>query len=272
MIDSRQFRAGAWFVAVTFAVVTLVNAVFLFAREPAGAWFPFVAPLVPATVSLLIVRGMGLAGGVEFWWALRPPNRRALADGAIGGLLIAFVVSVAAAVLAHLAGLATLWPADVMLSIATTLPIALVLSTVSTFVEEVGWRGFLQRALAPWAFWRSSLTVAAGWAVVQAPVYAVSAMLGDMSWQRAVIWSASLVPNSILLSAFVVRWGSIWPAVLAGAMPTATLGLLRDSMWLSPAEDLLIAGIGAALAVGTAAILTRARPGRSSRSEPSMAR
>ncbi|HEV3029866.1 MAG TPA: CPBP family intramembrane glutamic endopeptidase, partial [Planctomycetota bacterium] len=47
---------------------------------------------------------------------------------------------------------------------------AIVPNSIAAFGEELGWRGFLHRALEPLGFWRSSLLIGAIWGLWHAPI------------------------------------------------------------------------------------------------------
>ncbi|MBL8514171.1 MAG: CPBP family intramembrane metalloprotease [Betaproteobacteria bacterium] len=55
-------------------------------------------------------------------------------------------------------------------SIAGALIAALTINLVAAFGEELGWRGFMHRAIAPMGFWRGALVVGLVWGIWHAPM------------------------------------------------------------------------------------------------------
>lgn len=252
-------RAVVLFVGLTLGLITLVCLGFLVA----GVTIPEAAVIVgrwlPALMALVVMRVVGLPGGVGTWWGLRPRGwKRTLAGCAIGmvGLTIVYLV---AALLTGITGHVQPLPAADLASAAVwLLPYALIFS-LSTLGEEAGWRGFLQRLLAAQGFWRMAVIVSAVWVAFHIPLHGVMALQGTLPVQVALVSTVSLFPLGLLLSALVARFGSVWPAVLAHAMPLSALNLVRNAGDLPAAALWLLTSVTAVLLVAAAAALARGR-------------
>lgn len=265
--NTLRFRAAALFIVLVSLVITALCGAFLLLRIPIPEWSILVGRWVPALLTLIVLSALRLPGGIGWWWGLRPGGWRRLLTGVLTGVLVLLAVYVATAAMAGALGLATLRPMAELVAIAAVLPVYILVFAVSTFGEEVAWRGFLQRALAPWGFWRASTVVALVWAVFHVPLHGAMALQGSLPWTAALSSTALLVPLGLLLSACAVRFGSVWPAVFAHALPLSALNLLVDPGQLDVTAQLAITGISAALLLGAAALLAP-RSARSHHPEP----
>lgn len=157
------------------------------------------------------------------WAALgvRPAGRTL----AVTGLLLAVLVLVPTVTIAVAVplGLVDFAPAD---GAATTallvLPMILVMM-LTALGEETAWRGYVQSALAPLGFWRSSLVIAAYWSLWHLPVAASYWLDGQMAGREVVVTSVNLLLSAIVLSAVRYLSGSVWPAVAGHAMLNTVL-------------------------------------------------
>lgn len=253
--NSRELRAALLFIVIVLAAITAICGTFLLVGAPIPDWFLIAGRWLPAIVTLVVLRIVPLPGGLAHWWGLRPGGWRRFLAGVLAGVVILLAVYAAAALIAGATGLATLLGGAELLSIAAALPIAVVLFTLSTFGEEVAWRAFLQRALRPWGFWRSSTTIALVWVVFHVPLHGTMALQGTLPWSAAISSTLLLLPLGILLSALVVRWGSVWPAVFAHALPLTALNLLADAGDLELGPQLAITAISGALMLGATALV-----------------
>ena len=64
-----------------------------------------------------------------------------------------------------------------------------------------------------------------------------------------------LFPLGLLLSALVRRFGSIWPAVLAHALPLSALNLVQDPEGLAPGSFWAFTALSAVALAGAALLL-----------------
>ncbi len=209
-------------------------------------WFVVVGRWVPALVSLAVIRTMRLPGGVITWWGLRPGGWRRLLAGSAVAIATLVGVYAVAAVLAAAFGLGTLQPADALGQVAVMLIPAVLMFAPSTFGEEVAWRGMLQRALASWGFWRSSSAIAGLWVLFHLPLHGVMVAQGTLPPVIVLATTVGLFPLGLFLSAAVVRFGSVWPAVFGHALPFTALNLL---VGVDDLGDAAIWGVTAVTAV-----------------------
>lgn len=72
----------------------------------------------------------------------------------------------------------------------------LVITTLATFGEEAGWRGFLLKQLAPLGFWKASLVIGAVWGVWHFPVI----LLGHNYPQHPVAGVFMMIAFCVLLA------------------------------------------------------------------------
>jgi uncharacterized protein len=261
--NTSRLRAAGTFIVVVLAANTAVSSVFLLLDAPIPQWFLVVGRWLPALVTLIVLRGWRLQGGILQWWNVRPGGWRRLITGSVAGVLVLLAVYTVTALLASLLGVATLLGPAELTAIAVILPVMVVVFALSTFGEEAAWRGFLQQTLAPWGFWRSSAAVALVWVAFHIPLHGVMALQGVLPWAAAIASTVLLFPLGILLSALVERWGSVWPAVFAHALPMTALNLLANPGSFGLATQLSVTAISSALMLGAAAIIRRGRTGRS---------
>lgn len=248
-------RAARLFVTLTLAAITVVCGLFLLTGATVPEWFVIVGRWLPALITLVVLRLVPLPHGVVTWWALRPGGWRRLLTGGAATLAVLITVYALSAWLVGALGLAQtqVWAVLVQV-VLLVLPMVLVFS-LSTFGEEVAWRGFLQQALADLGLWRASAVVAAAWVAFHVPLHGVMALQGTIPWVVAVVTTVGLFPLGLLLSAAVARFGSVWPAVLGHAVPFSALNLLTDVEALSAGTHWVLAGVTAVLLVAAALLL-----------------
>lgn len=245
-----------WFLVLVLAAVTVVCGVFLVLDVEIPEWFPVVGRWIPAVATLVAIRVAGLPEGLVHWWNLRPGGWKRLLAGALLSVLVLFAVYAVTAGVAHLLGIATMIGIADFVSVALLVPVFAVVFAASTFGEEVAWRGFLQQAWAGQGFWRSSTLIALVWVAFHVPLHGAMALQGTLPWSTAVSATLGLLPLGILLSAFVARWASVWPAVLAHAAPLTALNLLADPGALRLGDQLVVVAVSGVLML-VAAVLVR---------------
>ncbi|WP_168211767.1 type II CAAX prenyl endopeptidase Rce1 family protein [Ruania zhangjianzhongii] len=252
-------RTAAWFVIGTLGLITAICGIFWLLDAEIPEWFTVVGRWLPALVSLVVLRLTALPGGLLVWWRLRPGGIRRLLAGAVTGVAVLLVVyALSAAVLTALTS-AEFQPWSVLGPAAVMLIPSILIFSLSTLGEEVGWRGFLQQAL-PWGFWPSAVVVAAVWVAFHLPLHGVMAAQGTISPTIAVASTLGLFPLGLLLSALVHRFGSVWPAVLGHALPLSALNLVADAGDLTGADHALLATVTGLLLVLAAWWIVRTGP------------
>lgn len=247
--NSAPLRVAAIFAGLTLLVITVFCAVFLVTGWPLPDWIVVIGRWIPALVSLAVMRLLPLPGGLATWWALRPGGWRRLLLGSaitVGVLLACYG---ATALVGSVIGIVSpLSGSELSLILLLLIPFVLLYS-LSTFGEEVAWRGYLQRLLAGWGFWRASATIAGVWVLFHLPLHGTLALQGTLPWQSLLGSTLLLFPLGLLLSAAVCRFGSVWPAVFAHALPMSALNLVRNPSALASGSYWAFTMISAAVLV-----------------------
>ena len=246
--NSRVSHATAWFVIGILGLITAICGVFWILDAQIPEWFTVVGRWLPALVSVAVLRLTAPPGGLLSWWALRPGGFRRLLTGAITGIAVLLAVYALSAVALIVVTDAELQPWSVLGQVAVVLVPSILMFSLSTLGEEVGWRGFLQQAL-PWSFWPSAVAVAAVWVAFHIPLHGVMAVQGTISWSVAVTMTLGLFPLGLLLSALVHRFASVWPAVFGHALPLSALNLVADAGEVTAAGQVLLATVTGLLLV-----------------------
>lgn len=259
---TNSSRAALVFITLTLLTVTALCGVLLLVGWSLPDWIILVGRWIPALASLVVMRLLPLPGGLSTWWSLRSGGWRRFLLGvvvAVGTLLGAYALTV---VLAALTGLASPLPFEELTPILLILVPVVAVYSLSTFGEEVAWRGYLQRLLTHWGFWRSSAAVAGIWVLFHVPLHGTLALQGTLPVHILVSSTLLLFPLGLFLSAAVTRFGSIWPAVFAHALPMSALNLIRDPDLLNPGQFWAFTALSAAV-LGASAILLAPRVPRS---------
>lgn len=108
-----------------------------------------------------------------------------------------------------------------------SLPLSILIGSLSAFGEELGWRGWLLPNLLPLGTWPALLLSGAIWGVWHAPL-----ILLGYNYQRTDIVGVLLMVGWCMLLGVVIGWlrlrsASVWPAVIAhGAVNAATVAFL----------------------------------------------
>lgn len=213
-------------ISVLVAITAISLAFPLFGVTLPG-WLPMVGRWIPALLSLSVIPAFSLPGGVVTWWCLRPGGWRRLVGSGLISVAVLFIIYVLSASITAAVGAGNLQPGAIFGQIVLLLIPSVLISSLSTFGEEVAWRGMLQKALSSWGFWRFSAAIAALWVAFHIPLHGVMAAQGTLPVTVALASTLVLFPLGLFLSAITVRFGSIWPAVFAHALPLTSLNLLQ---------------------------------------------
>lgn len=245
----RAVRAATAFVAVTLAVVTGLCAGFLFSGVVLPDWFTIVGRWIPAIVSLIVIMFFRLPGTVSRWWMLRPGRTSrllaGLATGVVGLILIYAVATSIAVALGIAAPLSWAHYAQIA---ALTLPAALLFS-LSTLGEEVGWRAFLPQLMPRANRWVRATAISGIWVVFHVPLHGTMILQGTLAPTAGIVSTLLLLPLGVFLAMLVERFGSVWPAVIAHAVPMSVLNLVADPASLSPSALWTLSAITAVILI-----------------------
>jgi len=107
-----------------------------------------------------------------------------------------------------------------------TLPVSILIASLSAFGEELGWRGWLLPNLLPLGTWPALLLSGAIWGVWHAPL-----ILLGYNFQRTDVVGVLLMTGWCILLGVVIGWlrlrsASVWPAVIAHGAVNAAVGAL----------------------------------------------
>lgn len=251
-------RAFALIVGTSIALLTAVCGTFLIAGVSVPPWALFIGRWIPALVALVVLvrmpslHGTG-RGTLASWWGLRrsrgaedrarPVGTIVASAGAASGAIVIAVVT--AALAATVGAIELQAPAVLLMGVLAMLPLTLVFA-VSTLGEEVVWRSHLPRLLDG-GFWPSACLIAGAWTAFHVPLHLTYVLQGDMPASHALALTFGLLPLSLFLSAAAARWGNVWPAVIAHAVPFSALTLATDPLRLDAAAVWTVTGISAAL-------------------------
>lgn len=241
-------------------LVTIICGGFLLTDTHIPEWFPVVGRWLPALVSLVIIAVFGLGGRVSHWWMLRPGGARRLLTGlAVGilGLVAVYAVAAAAAIVLGVA--APLAVQDYLGIAAVIVPSALVFS-LSTLGEEAAWRGFLPRLMPGMDRWTRATLISGVWVLFHVPLHGAMMLQGVLPVATGIVSTLLLLPLGIFLAMLVERFRSIWPAVIAHAVPMSVLNLVVSPSTLPLPQLWVLAGItGMALILGAIVAAPRRR-------------
>lgn len=253
-------RAAVAFVVGTLVLVTAICAAFLLSGTPLPDWFTIAGRWIPAIVSLIVIMRFRLPGRISRWWMLRPGGIRRLLSGVAAGVIgLVLIYAVAAGIGIGLSIAAPLsWMAYLQIA-ALTVPAALLFS-LSTLGEEVAWRSFLPQLFPGANRWSSAVAISSVWVLFHIPLHATMILQGTLPLSAGIVSTLLLLPLGVFLAMLVERFGSVWPAVIAHAVPMSVLNLVAESAELPTLALWGLAGItAAALTVGAVIAAPRSR-------------
>lgn len=178
-----------------------------------GRWELVLAPLLPMVITVLSVVAAVLLGFADFDPSGMAYIERLRAQGA-GEL-----ADVAAEQVSRL-------PINVVLLAFLGAPIAgFTINGLFAFGEELGWRGFLQRELAPLGFARASALIGAIWGLWHAPLILLGHNFPDHPRLGVLVMTAACVLLGILISWVTLRAGTVIAAAIAHGTLNALAGV-----------------------------------------------
>lgn len=206
--------------------------------------------LIPMVMAVVVQRfiyrqplkgPLGLSFRVNPWWLaawLFPP---AIAFGAFGVSLLLRSVSYSpemAGIYEHFARVFTPEQIEeirrkqemlpfhpVWFALIQGLVIGSTLNAVAAFGEELGWRGLLQRELAPAGFWGSSAAIGLVWGVWHLPLILMGHNYPEHRVPGALLWTVNCVFLGIVISYVRARARSVIAAAVMHGTYNATAGL-----------------------------------------------
>lgn len=255
-------RAAAATAAITLVAITVICLAFWVTGSVIPQWFVVAGRWLPAVVAIIVITAQRLPGGVLRWSGIRPRRWSDLIIGCAAAVLVLLVVYGLTAVLTSLvSGAATLPWSQLAMILLMVVPMVLLFS-LSTLGEEAVWRGFLQQAYqgpGRVGFWIPSTAIAVIWVLFHIPLHGVMAAQGSLPVTVAVTSTLGLLPLGIFLSACVTRFGCVWPAVAAHALPLTALNLLADPGALPAGTLWLVTAVAAVLQLGAAVAIAPRR-------------
>jgi membrane protease YdiL (CAAX protease family) len=192
---------------------------------PEGSRAAFLAWVYPMVVGF-VAYGIAWATGLAEFQRPLPPRSHLYTDSAMANLMAS-------------------------LSVGATL--GTVVSCLSAFGEEVGWRGYMLTRLITAGVPRPVFTSGLIWACWHVPlILSGQYVAGSQPWLSALLFVIGVVVEAYLAAYLRLRSGSVWPAVIMhgawnsiiqGTFDRATLGrrlAVGESGWLTIAISIII--------------------------------
>ncbi|HDR00299.1 MAG TPA: CPBP family intramembrane metalloprotease [candidate division WOR-3 bacterium] len=296
--DSPSRRQVVLFLVLSFAFAWVIAGAFSLLggrwNTPAAVPVGVVVMFTPLAATLIVqklirrrpLRELGLSFRLNWWWLaawLGPP---AAAFATIGVSLLLPVVEYAPGMEGMFERFATMMSPEQMAAMKDSIPnlpahpiwltlgqalvAGLTVNALAGFGEEVGWRGFLYRGLAPLGFWRSSLLTGFIWGIWHAPLI----LQGHNYPDHPVAGVAMMTAWCVLLGppfAFIrARTGSVIAASVFHGVLNASAGIAL--MVVRGGSDLIVGLTGLAgfivLAAVNLALVFTVRRGRPLKDAP----
>jgi len=118
------------------------------------------------------------------------------------------------------------------------------INAIAAFGEELGWRGFLQRELAPMGFWKASLLIGVVWGLWHAPLIAQGHNYPEHPWIGVGMMVLFCTLWAPILGWLRLRSGSVMAAAIAHGAINASAGL--PLLVIAGGGDLTVGMTGAA--------------------------
>lgn len=226
MSTAPQTRAAAVAVSLAFVLVLLLCLPFLFTGTDVPSAVVVLGRVLPGVASLVAIRTVLGRGHLAGLWRLQPWSLREVGVSYLFGIALMLPVLVGPALVGQLFG-AALQPASALLAAVPVILVGTAVFALSTFGEEVLWRGHLQSASGRLGFWPASVLIGVLWMLWHLPLHGVYLVQGTLSTAEVVAATVGIAFWAPLLAALVERRGVIWPAVFAHAVPLSSLQLLE---------------------------------------------
>lgn len=247
------------FVVATLVLVAVICVFFLMSGVTLPDWLTIVGRWIPAAVSLVVIMLFRLPNSIAHWWMLRPGGVRRLLGGLATGVLGLVLIYAASAAVGVGLGLAAPLPGRAYLQIAAlTVPMALLFS-LSTLGEEAAWRAFLPQLMPRTNRWGRAVAISGIWVVFHIPLHGTMMLQGTLDPSTGVVSTLLLLPLGVFLAMLVERFGSVWSAVIAHAVPMSVLNLVADAPALPSSALWGLAGITAVVLTAGAVVVAPTR-------------
>jgi len=291
--SARAIRRAAVFLAFASGGSWLLLDLFLLAGgelslvRPAGIALGLGYMLVPGLSAVILLRyawkepllpGLGLRLGLNVWFLIAWLAPAALQFAALGAALALPGVRLSPDMSGFVGRFRGVIPVETLAELerqvreAPLHPVWLVLiqglafggtvNAAAALGEELGWRGLLQRELAPFGFWGSSALVGACWGLWHAPLVLLGLNYPEHPLAGVPMMIAWCVLLSPLLAYARLKSGSVLAAALMHGTLNGTAGI--SFMLLDGGSDLTVGLTGlaglAVLAVADAGLFLIGRP------------
>ncbi|WP_018295820.1 CPBP family intramembrane glutamic endopeptidase [Corynebacterium lubricantis] len=251
-LEPTAHRAALVFTVSVLVLISVVCAVFLIAGIEIPNWFVVAGRWIPALVALAVIVAYKLPGGVLEWLQLRPRGFGRSIGGSLISVVVLMAVYVAVAVGYPGAELKPWAAIGQALLLGIPMSVAFVVSNIG---EEAAWRGFLQKAFSPWGFWPASIVISVVWVIFHIPLHGTMVLQGALDPHIGVATTVVLFGLGLFLSAVTVRFGSVWPAAFAHAVPFSVLNLVENPEGLSPGHLYGLTAVTIAVLIVVAAVI-----------------
>lgn len=262
----RRVRWGAvlLFVVIAYGLAWAIASPLWFTGglAPHGAINPLLFPLgiavmaTPAIAALIVTRFVLKPAHLGRYLGLVPlrPWRRTLAYSALG-LVIPWVIGVAALLVASATGVVSLHPGHDTVGILLSIPVASALTAIAAFGEELGWRGFLLPTLRPLGTWPALLLSGAIWGPWHAPLILLGYNYGLYDIRGVVLMTITTTIAGVLFGWFRMRTGLVYPSSFAHGSLNGSAGSFVAAFLPAGAASIVPTSLGWAGWLVTAIII-----------------
>jgi membrane protease YdiL (CAAX protease family) len=219
-----RWAAVLLFVVIAYGLAWAIASPLWFSGglAPGGKINPLLFPLgvavmaTPAIAALIVTRFVLKPTRMARYLGLVPlrPWRRTLGYSALG-LVIPWVIGIAALLVASATGVVTLHPGPDTAGILLSIPVASVLTAIAAFGEELGWRGFLLPTLRPLGTWPALLISGAIWGPWHAPLILLGYNYGLYDIRGVILMTITTTIAGVLFGWFRMRTGLVYPSSFA---------------------------------------------------------
>lgn len=225
---TRSTRVAGIFMALTVGAIGALCIPFLLGADY-PAWMTFVGRWVPLLIALLLMRLAPVGARPGQLLGLRTGGWRNLVTSVLVGTAVFLALALVPALLGQAMGWGTMLDTGLVLGALVQLPLWIAVLSLSTLGEEAAWRGYAHQLLGHRGFWPATLVIAAAWAALHIPQISIFAVAGDLGWREVAGGTIGIFFMALPLAALVERFRTVWPAVVAHAVPFTAATLLTPS-------------------------------------------